>query len=315
MSKTNGIRAGFIPYGGLGNQLFQFAATLSLMTDENRDLELDDIDAASKNVDGNPEILDFEIEKIVNLHIRKLNSSRTLDKFITLQLRLSNKILSKRLPNKILNTFLGIFSGLTSLLLGKRVLSPNGLGWDEKLKPTRRDFTLLGNFHSYMYIDDKNRSKLRNGLKCRNSTNEIEHFEKTSVIDKPTAIHIRLGDYLLIDELNVVSREYFDKAVEIIESKNPKSKYWIFTNDRELSEKYLPERIISRCDFIPESMNSAQTLEIMRLCENYIISNSTFSWWGAFLSRTDNPIVIAPKNWFKTVKEPRNICLPEWIRI
>jgi hypothetical protein len=315
MFKKNISRAGFIPYGGLGNQLFQFAAALSLMTDENKFLAIDILGTANNNQDGNPEILDFEIERLVNLQKRKTNQSRVTRKLISTQLQISNKVFQKKSLNVILSKILNIYSIITSLTVGIRVLSPNGLGWDDKLKPSRRDFTLLGNFHSYLYINDRIKSNLKDSLKSRTKSKEIMNFEKLAFLNKPTGIHVRLGDYLLLDELNVVNKEYFAAAVEIIESKNPGTNYWIFTNSRELSESYLPASIISRCDFIPETISSAQTLEIMWLCDNYIISNSTFGWWGAYLSKADNPLVIAPKNWFKTLTEPKYICLPEWIRV
>jgi hypothetical protein len=313
--KKNSYCAGFIPYGGLGNQLFQFAATLSLKTDESKDLAIDILGAATKNADGNPEILDFEIERLVKLQIRKTNQSRITRKLISTQLQISNKVFQNGSIGKMLSTFLMMYSLLTSLVVGIRVLSPNGLGWDKKLKPLKKDFTLLGNFHSYVYVTEQIRSQLRMSLQTRNNSTELAKFKDLAVSVKPTGIHIRLGDYLKLDELNVIDKEYFAKSVAIIESKNPKTNYWIFTNDSELSLTYLPPQIASRCTFIPSTLNSAQTLEIMWLCQNYIISNSTFSWWGAFLSKTENPLVIAPKNWFKTLIEPRDICPAEWIRL
>jgi hypothetical protein len=306
---------GFIPYGGLGNQLFQFATSLSLQNDENKDLAIDILGVASNNNEGNPEIFDFEIEHIIKLKIRQVNRTKLTNTLIKIQLRISNKVFQNNLLSGILSIFLGTFSLLTSLIVGIKVHSPNGLGWDEKFKPSSKNFTLLGNFHSFLYIKDEVKSRMRNNLKARNKSTEISVFEELAILDKPTAIHIRLGDYLLLDELNVINKDYFTNAIETIESKNPGTNYWIFTNNPELSADYLPIDVIPRCTYVPDTINSAQTLEIMWLCEKYIISNSTFSWWGAYLSKTDNPLVIAPKNWFKTLNEPRDICLPDWIRI
>lgn len=315
MLKKNSNCVGFIPYGGLGNQLFQFAAALNLKNDEKKDLAMDILGTTNNNADGYPEILDFEIERLVNLQIRMTNQSRIIEKLIATQLRISNKVFQNKSLNKILSLFLKIYSLLTSLIVGIRVLSPNGLGWDKKLKPLKKSFTLLGNFHSYVYVNEQIRSQLRTILQPRNSSTELAKFKDLAVSVKPTGIHIRLGDYLLLDELNVIDKEYFAKAVAIIESKNPGTNYWIFTNNSELSLTYLPPHITSRCTYIPDTINSAQTMEIMWLCHNYVISNSTFSWWGAYLSKAESPLVIAPKNWFKTLTEPRDICPAEWIRL
>ena len=52
-----------------------------------------------------------------------------------------------------------------------------------------------------------------------------------------------------------------------------------------------------------EGLSPAQQLTLMKKCQDYVISNSSFSWWGAFLGASDNSIVIAPNIWYDT-KEP-----------
>jgi hypothetical protein len=306
---------GFIPYGGLGNQLFQYATALSLRKEEDFDLAIDLIGRARANLEEMPEIMDFEIEKISPVTMRKKSNSGLLRALIELQLRLSNKSFKNCLMTLALLFFQRLFSYLTSLVVGVKVVSPRGLGWDKDFKTNQCNFTLLGNFHSYLYINDKVRSKLKGELKSRDNSGSIKSFQKLAVDEKPVAVHIRLGDYLSVDELNVVSKDYFARSIAKIESKKPDSNYWIFTNDESLSLEYLPSGIIGRSRFIPQSLNSAETMEVMWLCDTYIISNSTFSWWGAFLSVCDKPLVIAPKKWFKNLDDPVSICPPEWVRL
>ena len=169
------------------------------------------------------------------------------------------------------------------------------------------------------YVMSMNRKEAKEILKDRlrlNSNSEaVETFRKLAESECPTAIHIRLGDYLEITELNVISKGYFEEAVNILEQKSQTTKYWIFTNDEDNCQNYLPTSISSRIRLIPHELSSCETLEIMRFCHNYIISNSTFSWWGAFLSRNEDVTVIAPKNWFRSHTEPFQICPEDWIRI
>ena len=306
---------GFIPYGGLGNQLFQYATALSLQNDKDFDLAIDLIGRSRSNLEQMPEIMDFQIEKISRVTIRKKSDSRLLRMLVELQLRLSNTSFKNRPTNLILLFFRTYFAYLTSLVVGLNVVSPRGLGWDKDFKKSECDFTLLGNFHSYLYINDKVRSKLKGELKSRDISGSMKSFQKLAIDEKPVAIHIRLGDYLSVDELNVVSKDYFARSITKIESEKPESNYWIFTNDESLSLEYLPSEIIGRSRFIPQSLNSAETMEVMWLCDSYIISNSTFSWWGAFLSVCDKPLVIAPKKWFKNLDDPVSICPPEWVRL
>lgn len=306
---------GFIPYGGLGNQLFQFATALSLQNEGNRRVAIDLVGNERMNLSEMPEIFDFQIEDLSEIEFRLNGRLVILRRLINLQLRLSNKVFQNRFLNVFLESFQGMFSQITSAIAGLKVLSPRGLGWDLKLKIPRNDFTILGNFHSYLFISEKVRAELRNRLKSRNFSEAINTFEKLAIDEKPVAIHIRLGDYLSISELNVINPDYFARAIQLIETECPRSNYWIFTNDEFLARQYIPTTISKRIRFIPQSLNSAQTIEVMWLCSSYIISNSTFSWWGAFLSRTTNPVVIAPSKWFKTTMEPKFICPKDWKRI
>jgi hypothetical protein len=259
--------------------------------------------------------MDFEIEKIAPIFIRSKSRSPLLKFFVEVQLRISNKVTQNRILNSLIKYLQLLISQVTSTLAGIKVLSPRGTGWDDQFKAAEENFTVLGNFHSYMFVDLQVKKALRDNLKSRQDAKLIESYSTIATYEKPVAIHVRLGDYLDIDELNVVDKDYFLRAIEMVEGKNPDSNYWIFTNDESLSRSYLPGGIIERCRFIPQSLNSAQTIEVMWLCDSYIISNSTFSWWGAFLSICETPFVIAPKKWFKNLEEPVNVCPPEWIKL
>ena len=306
---------GFIPVGGLGNQLFQLATALSLQKEQDGCLAIDMLGEFRANANGMPEILDFEIEKISQLILRRESSSRFTKLAIKSLLRLSNKRFSSGTLNHCLTLLQRVFSHLVSTMVGLTVLSPRGLGWDPSFKVEKSQVTLLGNFHSYLFISESVASEMRRELKSRGSTAVINDYERLAIDEKPVAIHIRLGDYLSVTELNVVNKEYFARAIEMVESYDPGSNYWVFTNDQALARQYLPQDLGTRLRFMPDSLSSAQTMEVMWLCERYIISNSTFSWWGAFLSDCEQPLVIAPKKWFKYLDEPLNICPPGWVRL
>jgi len=58
--------------------------------------------------------------------------------------------------------------------------------------------------------------------------------------------------------------------------------------------------------------SSASTLEAMRFGRGYVIANSTFSWWGAYLSHTDHAEVIAPDPWFQGMDSPDSLIPRNW---
>jgi hypothetical protein len=55
----------------------------------------------------------------------------------------------------------------------------------------------------------------------------------------------------------------------------------------------------------------------MTMCDNNIIANSTFSWWGAYLNKNKNKIIVSPKNWFgpNGPNDQFDIVPKEWIKI
>lgn len=105
-----------------------------------------------------------------------------------------------------------------------------------------------------------------------------------------TAIHVRRGDYVHLNNIHpCLSKEYINHAVSLLESDH----YIIFSDDVEWCKKSLdlPNAIYPDCQ-------SYECIWLMSLCHNFIISNSSFSWWGAYLSKHVDKKVIAPEIWY-----------------
>ena len=91
---------------------------------------------------------------------------------------------------------------------------------------------------------------------------------------------------------------------------------WLFSDEFEKALSFIPEKYLDIVKCVSEAQkSSAATLEIMRFGVGYIIGNSTFSWWGATLSHSLYPKVIAPEPWFKGMREPKDIIPTDWLRI
>lgn len=118
--------------------------------------------------------------------------------------------------------------------------------------------------------------------------------------DNSVAIHIRRGDY--VKKGHACSVKYYLRAMQYISQIVPNPYYVFFSDNINWTKKTFGE--MENTLFINEKGQYAdyEELLLMSKCSHQIISNSTFGWWGAWLNRNDDKIVVAPKHWFPTQK-------------
>jgi GR25 family glycosyltransferase involved in LPS biosynthesis len=141
-------------------------------------------------------------------------------------------------------------------------------------------------------------------LKLLSLPKVYEDFAKSSIGKFGTeiivAIHIRRGDYLKYpDVYHMLSKNYYTDAKKILEEKlGFKPNYLYFTNDK----KWVRENFtLENKDCIVNCDKDYKEFAIMQQCHHFIIANSTFSWWAAYLSKNLDKIVIAPSNWYNII--------------
>ena len=114
------------------------------------------------------------------------------------------------------------------------------------------------------------------------------------------AVHIRLGDYREKKNqyLNVCTDAYYSRGINYIKEHVDNSHFFVFTNDANLVRQkgYIPRDAI-----IIEKTKDYEDLMLMKACKHFVISGSTFSWWGSYLSENEMKITIAPKVWMNTL--------------
>lgn len=148
------------------------------------------------------------------------------------------------------------------------------------------DVVLEGHFNSPKYFSHCNEEVMQ-------AFNIPYQFKKGIV-----SIHIRRGDYLQIqDRFPPVSMSYIANAVEYFLALGYKT-FLVFSDDIPWSRKSLPVKF-PHCNFIFSADSSPLAdLQLMCCCEHNIISNSTFSWWGAWLNQNPDKKVLRPGRWF-----------------
>lgn len=136
------------------------------------------------------------------------------------------------------------------------------------------------------------------------------------------SVHVRRGDYLNYpDKHPTVTAAYLNKAINLIISQGV-SQFMFFSDDIEWCRSYIKTSELDSHITVKysEYKSPKEDIEIMSGCEHNIISNSSFSWWGAWLNRNPNKIVISPhkNNWFgpgNAHLDASDIIPDSWIQI
>ena len=137
------------------------------------------------------------------------------------------------------------------------------------------------------------------------------------------ALHIRRGDYVTHPGANqvhgVTGLDYYQRAMAAIEGRIASPRYFVFSDDLAWAREHLrsrhPLRFVDPHDSALDPTRDHEDLILMSQCHHQIVANSTFSWWAAWLNPRPDKQVIAPTRWFATRPEPEALIPPEWTRL
>ncbi len=111
--------------------------------------------------------------------------------------------------------------------------------------------------------------------------------------------------------------DYYESGIKYIERKKKIGKIFVFSDDVDWCEKNIKfnyPTVFIRREYA--GLKNEGDLFLMSACKYFIVPNSTFSWWGAWLSNNPDKIVVAPKQWFMDPSMDTSDLIPkEWIRI
>lgn len=133
-------------------------------------------------------------------------------------------------------------------------------------------------------------------------------FLETEVV---AAINVRRGDYLTQPTRHpVISKEYIDIAVSYL----PEHSIKLIVSD---DINWCKNNLNYNNSIFVENYYDADALWLLSLCDHYVISNSTFSWWGAWLSKNKDKVVVSPSTWFgpDVLEDPKDIWCENWIKV
>jgi hypothetical protein len=127
------------------------------------------------------------------------------------------------------------------------------------------------------------------------------------------SVHIRRGDYVKHPKYkDICTLDYYQRAIAKVLEMEPNCQIFVFSDDLEWCKEHLSQY---PCQFIDHNRgaNSYKDMQLMSLCHHHIIANSSFSWWGAFLSKKEG-ITIAPKKWKNNMEGTLQLIPPHWIQ-
>lgn len=134
------------------------------------------------------------------------------------------------------------------------------------------------------------------------------------------AVHFRRGDYVtnpaFRDEIGVVGFDYYERALELMYARHPGVTAYVFSDDIDAIERQFRPRGPHHFVRATQPWHSYDKIRLMSMCDHAIISNSTFAWWAAWLNPSPRKLVVAPDPWLAGKPQDSRDVVPDgWIRL
>ena len=298
--------------GGLGNQLFQLAFLLSRRKEGRLFIEpwIFNDEASPSDQCG---LWQFSLPDRVSFIERKPICHRLWSRIDSYILRAGSKIKIARTIKLFAIEVIGSLIASIAYRTRFRVAVASGNGYDSRIDTKLKSNYFIGFFQSFSWVM-RNEVKLELGsIKPKGESVELAKYIELARRVKPLVIHLRLGDYLLDDNRGIPDLKYYESAITWQNHKTEFNEIWIFSDDIDLAKKKLNKLPQSSIKWFQKINNSdAETFELMRHGHAFVIGNSTFSWWAAYLSYSKNPDVVAPEPWFKSSPSPVSLLPRHW---
>ncbi len=292
--------------GGLGNQMFQYAAGLALARRTGASLRLDTSLLANGSGETRGGRRTFELHRF----------------------RISAKVAS---PTELAEATGRPAAGWRGRVLGLRrraglasaqppVLRERHFHFDPLFLDAPGHVCLVGYWQSARYFEAvrnvlPREFEVKSGLAGKNR--EVADLIRSV---PSVSVHVRRGDYLSRESTYLVhgvcERAYYEECFREMERRVPGAAFFVFSDDVAWVRDHLglPART-TVIDHNPPEM-AHEDMRLMSMCRHNIIANSSFSWWGAWLNANPGKVVLAPRRWFLDPSFDTSDLLPEgWIRV
>ena len=278
--------------GGLGNQLFQYAAGRALAHHHQAELVLDLSDFNDIPIGNTPRIFELDKYPIV---------ARAASSEEESELRFYQGRVLRRIP------FLP--------RPWQHAREPH-FQYDPNFVNLPNNVYLDGYWQSYLYFENI-ASLIREEFQALEGPGvKNQELLEAMAQSNSVALHIRRGDYVSNMKAaihhGVCSLDYYRDAIRKIAEEVPNPHFYIFSDDLEWAKTNL--EIGFPTTYVGHNLGDQafQDLRLISHCKHQIIANSSFSWWGAWLNPNPEKRVIGPKKWFSVNKDCSTLFPPNW---
>jgi hypothetical protein len=279
--------------GGLGNQMFQYAAGRALAQRHGTDLLLD-----TRIFDGNTQF-GFGLNHFA----------------ISARQAMPAELPPDRRQNRF---YYLVWRGLR---LKPNLFRESGLSYNPGFNSLGDGAYLKGYWQSERYFTDID-AAIREEFRIVTPASPENAAILSEIAERPAiSLHIRRGDYVKNSRTNAThgtcTLEYYMRAVDLIAAKMTEEPVvFTFSDDPSWVRENLVLPFEMRVMDHNDSDHNYEDLRLMSACRHHIIANSSFSWWGAWLNPSIDKIVVSPDRWFADPRMVNEDIWPEsWIRL
>jgi len=282
--------------GGLGNQLFQYAAGRALAERHGVPLRLD----------------------LTHLARDPLRSYR-LDRFRIAATVATPAEIARLTHADVGHVLAKSFSFLQRYLpLARRAIFVQRQdGFDPRFTALSGHVYLIGYFQSPRYFAHM-ADLIRDELTLREPPDGANRALLESIMSCPAvSVHVRRGDYLTNPLYrDICTLDYYLAAMREIVARVAAPHFFVFSDDIAWAQDHI--QTDHPITYVAHNgpARDHEDLRLMRHCRHHIIANSSFSWWGAWLATHPEQLVVAPHRWLNVAaREPRELIPESWFRI
>ncbi len=289
-------------HGGIGNQLFQYAAGCAYSEMRNCEVAFDITHIIGKS--SRKSLISSEKLPLVELGLPPLsikggNANLFFEKLIR-----KSPFFKKYFTRHVM-----------SPKIFRSTFESKEVGYDSKLLSSNSK-TFFGYFQTYRYCSERLRESLTCILLSRKEPNWVQQLLAQIESERILILHARFFEKEVKNIYLNLSSDYYGDAIATLEVENSYDQIWLLTNDNRNAEEIFSDELLCQVKLIeqPKEVDDLSILHLMVAAENLVIANSTFSWWGAYLGKKDKNVV-APREIFLDQPVPRDYYPPDWIQI